>query len=554
MGIFLGVLFCALGSFAKVPANQGLQVSEQTVQELEKLLTDHKIETSKLPPDDMEKIYRARTASHRTRLSQVFMSISKDPEFVKKFPEFRELFETRKKTVDALLEHDSGKRNPRTKYAIRVLSRVQGYDWRKAPEGVSDSVHKRISEIIKQAVGDINYVDDAAMDAKYRALRQSPEWVMRHKQLTETLDFYDTFKSRQDEMANKSQGGRTLSSPSEWIEKLETEGSYGSEELKNNDLKKRFARYLEVKDPLRKKSSFAQPENFIKGKSTDFVAEVDKKFNKMSRSLLMKAQVAQISSSLKKPMPRIKGGALATVMTAGAGYLISPETNRPEDVVSDLTMTFETADCATDGCAQFMNNCLKKLNLPADFSVPQLRKRPEINKCIEDFFAQPLHLQSKKREDPDLNRFLESVSPRVEGLRCEQEGQRVHLMTYGYGAHDSQIISFGPSGEPERMTRETENSKDYVLFSGNPQILQHCRGDSVKACRTYQMSLVQQTKDHILTALDFPRDTFRWAKRSYRQVEFQSDKIQNCCKSFACRDYFADAADQRVLPAAIGAK
>lgn len=543
--ILVATCLFAINAYTKVAANENLQVTEESFQELNKLFETHQIKTSPIPPEDLEKTYRAQTAAHRAHLSQVFLNISKDPEFLKKVPEFEMLAKDKKATVNALLAHDVSKSDPKAQWAIKVLARVRGYDWRNPPQGISPEAHEKISKIIKSAVGDINLLDDKAMEEKLRSLNRSPAWIEKHKQLTETLDYYDTWKSRQAEMADPSTGGRKLDKPSDWIKKLEDSGAYSPDELKKNELKKRFALYLEDKDPLENGKSFAKISDFAKATGPDFASKIDYQFERQGKLLLLKAGTldrlssagAFVKGNLKSGA---KGGLAVTALMAGAQYQMSPESfdgkSFINDSFADLPFSQTAGECSTVKCAEFRRNCQSTLKLP-EMSLSRLLKQNGIEKCFENFLSQPLHLQSQYREDNTVDELFSNIVPRVVSLQCENSKNQIRFTSKQHKNFDQQVLTLSDQGSPQRLTRTSNETKDIVLFEGN-EIFQHCKDNQ---CKTWELEKVKQQKLTAFVALDLPRDSFRWAKHNQKIAKGQSQQLKGCCHSNQCKAYF----DQR---------
>ena len=193
------------------------RILDADVSQIRGLLEANQITSSTITPEELEKLFKARAIAHRLRLSEMFLDLAKDAKFVASFPEFEPLLSNPSKAIDGLLEHDASKTARVSKNAIKILSMLQGFDFRNPNKGLPKAADDQIRKALKKAIDEINLIDKRMVANMFKAISPDPKWAKLHAQLTETLDYYDTYKSRQNEIAKD---GRKLLSPSEWIEKI----------------------------------------------------------------------------------------------------------------------------------------------------------------------------------------------------------------------------------------------------------------------------------------------------------------------------------------------
>ncbi|MEZ0392143.1 MAG: hypothetical protein ACAH59_08015 [Pseudobdellovibrionaceae bacterium] len=511
------------GAFA-----HALQVQEKTVQELEQLLRQNQIQISSSSETEKEALFRARSTAHRLRLAQIYLNLSKDPEFLKQFPQYKSLVQDSTATVNGILEHDVAKGLEKTKSAIQVLSKLQGYDQYTVPPGTSKEAHGRIKTILKAAVSDINSVDDEAMEKKYKALGKSEAWIRNHRNLTEVLDYYDTYKSRQSELA---QNTRKLESPSQWLEHLEDKTP---EKIK-------LAKFLENKDPLKDKHLFAKAEDFLESKKATSEG-IEEKFQGKSREILWSAKGKSIGRLTVGATRRLKGGALGSAASLGLAALLTPEDVSGEEAIQGLAIALETASCDTHGCQAFMQSCARKMGLTEPFRLEQIAKSPKKEICLKEFFDLPLEQQTELRRDGNLNRFFLQHAPRVVDIKCDKNPSSVEVETDQNKERYTQLFYFSPKGELQRLTRKTESSLDSFNF-GESALLQHCppQGGNCK-----NLPLNGTSSLPLQWAFrQIPLDSYRWLQRHQKMAEAQSDQILSCCQRQSCQSYFQKLSDDR---------
>ncbi len=532
MGISILLLSCGELSYSKTVANEVPQVTAASLQELNSLLQKYNIKTSQTSAAQMEKLFRARTAAHRARLSEVFLELSKDPKLLHNFPEFSLLVQDSAATVRGLLAHDVGKSMKAVAPAVKVLSEMQGYDFRHAPVGVPADVHEKISQILKNAIGDINGADKKAMEKQYASLKKSGHWVHLHEDLTEVLDFYDTYKSRQAEIA---QDGRKLISPSAWIQKLETDGVYSADEKLRNKNKIRLSEYLETIDPLKEPTKFSATEDFMKSNKSNYAKSIDKTFQKQAKSLIAAAQPARLPAlHISRLAGLATGGALTGAIT-GVEYLINPESVSADSVINGFVMSSETSACDSVKCAKFVENCALQLGMKSGASPKEVLANSQFSLCLQNFFNLSLIEQSQWREDGNLDRLLGNYSPRVTALRCAGEGKKIEIETRTSQRKDVQQWQFNSAGQLASISRETKAGEDRIVNS-TTAFLQHCTVN--KGCQNFPMTEIEKTKTYFWRDKEIPLDSFKWAK-SQRHVQLgQAAGIFQCCQSSECQKYF----------------
>lgn len=541
--------FCAL-------ADEAFKVDSAAVQRLEALLKENAVKTVTPDFNEMEKLFRARQAAHRIRLSQIFMTLTKDPKFIKDFPEFKPLIDSPASTVKVLLEHDAGKAFDATKPAIRALSLLQGFDYRNPNKGLPEDVDKMIRKILKDAIDDINLADKNHMSAKLQSISPNANWTRLHINLTETLDFYDTYKSRQAELAGD---GRKLVPPSNWIAKLEADGHYTPEQLKESELKKRFAVALETIDPLKNPTAFAKTADFSKSVPLNLSSEVswiNGLFNNKGASLVSAAKRVEYVATARE-FASLTGAGLrkAPVLlpaAIGAEYLVAPEkTISVNDLIASATFTFETYNCDTRHCSDFARRCATKHDLPETLSFNQLARTEKFILCINDFFEQPIELQTEQRGDRVLNELFSQFSPGVIDLSCKKENSMLSVTVKTRpqpNQQDLQTILYNQVGEPQKMLRDSKKEDQLFMLRSIPVLLQHCKSNV--DCKNYTIDEILDQKNYfwkdressfgsLISTNKNPNSSLVWAKDGQKLIERHSKKIYECCQKPECQNYYA---------------
>lgn len=550
------VLFAIAGFSSALGSEYDLKVDEKTVAKIETLMKSSNVPLSGQNPDEMEKLFRSRSSAHRLRLSQIYLEVSKDKNFLKQFPEFKPLVDQSGKTVRALLEHDVAKGHEVTKPAIRILSMLQGFDFRNPNPNVTAEVDDQLRKVLKDAIDDINTVDKKVMVESLKKISPSADWARKHEALTDALDLYDTYKSRQDELAKN---GRKLSPPSEWIEKLEKEGAYSAEQKQANDLKKRFARYLETTDPLKDPSRFAKADDFIKISGSNYAQDIENIFDRKKTGLkgraILKDTGAKAKVGGKNVASTAKAGVGVQAAISGVEYFVDPDSVSAEGVVTDFFMVGNTSDCDTFNCYQFVKQCAAKLKMKdLSASAEVVFKNPQSKVCIDDFFRLPLEEQAEQRKDGNLNRLLSGFTPSIRHLSCQKEGGQlvVQLDTVKTTPNglEAQKVSFDGTGAIQTITRKAMGEDRLFAGGSGAQSLQHCK--SGKDCRIYEMKQVRSERLYFFKDDSFPAvsknspyrmpiDSFRWARSHEGLIKFQAESLHDCCQRESCQKYFVDS-------------
>lgn len=547
LAIAFSVMLTSLVSFGE----SNLKVTDDQISKLQSVLKTNGLVESVTSTEELETLFRTRSAAHRLRLSQVFLKITKDPQFVKQFPEFEPLVKNAKKTVTALLEHDASKGNAATAKAIRVLTLTQGLNLRNPPKNLSPTDQKLLVDTMKNAIDDLNTVDDKFMDDILKKVSPNAAWKNSHDSLTETIDYYDTYKSRQAELAKD---GKALISPSRWIEQLEGEGHYTEEEKKDNVLKKRFAKYLEQTDPLGDPSKFAKTEDFAHlTKAATLQSDLERSFSAKSKSLLFQANKMQATKTMLQFAKSAKAIPLSFAVMAGIGYVVSPETANATDTLASFTMSTSTSNCDSVGCQNFVKQCIKILKVKEQ-SIDLLATNNEFSKCLNDFFNLSLEEQTKRRrDDSNLNTFLSQYAPNIDTLKCSKDGSNADIdISTGDRKWTSTKISFSDKSTPSQISTNdaTKESQDSLLFAkSKAQLFRHCQTNT--DCKSYEINDMLNIKLGVWRDEKLPRvvsgpfaqvaiDSFKWARKAHQMAENQADSIKNCCGDKACQNYFSD--------------
>lgn len=548
--LFILLLFSS-GFFSSIPLlAQALKVTDSEVSRLESVLKKNSILQNESQSKSLEDLFRARSAAHRLRLSQVYLQMTKDPQFIKEFPEFAPLVSKSKKTVLALLEHDASKVSTETAKAIHALSLTQGINYRNPPPNLSARDQKLIVTTMKNAIDDLNTMDDKFMAEAFKKISPNAVWTQAHESLTETIDFYDTFKSRQAELAKD---GKPLLSPSLWFEKLEAEGYYSEEEKKSNALKKRFARFLEKKDPLKEPAAqFAKAEDFTHlSTNVNLTKEIDQSFLSKSKILIKQASHVQTLQTMNRLLSFGKALPGSYLLMYGVSYAVSPETTKAEDVFANFVMSSETSNCDTMNCQHFFAECAKKLKIKLT-SHHKIMAKKEFPQCLTDFFNLSLNEQAEQRKDDNLDAILTAYAPSVRNITCSADGliAQIEVTDEGNKIFHHKMV-FSPTSSPAQILRDEDIPPvhDRLIFKDSKaQLFQHCTKNNTN-CKNYDIKDMLEIKlgfwrdDRIPRIFSgamkqVPIDSFKWARKSYQLAENQSTAIKNCCKESSCQQFF----------------
>lgn len=549
--IFLNIsliffIFLATSAFAKFEA----KVTSQTITTLQQELLKAGVLKNVTQIEDLVKTFKASTAAHRLRLSEIFADLAKDPKFIKQFPEYKTLVENPSKTIEILLTHDAGKAVQETTLAVRALALLQGFDVRNPNKGLSAELDAKVRKTLKDAIDDVNAAEKKFVGKSF--------FDRRVNSLAEVLDYYDTYKSRQGEIAKD---GRKLLKPSEWLDFLNKGKELSAEAIEINASKVKLAVFVESTDPLKNPSRFTQTADIMKKVATKPVGEIASLFNQAGKKLVAASYEARtVRGTIGLLGQGAKRMPLITIGITAAEYLISPEEfslqKNIEDTVVSLSMSGQTAMCATIGCNMFMRECAKRIGLQSTSEYPEVMKHGDYKHCVSDFFKLPLAEQNLKRQDPDLNQILQEYSPRIHNLSCQKKSDGSLRALVESVPHpkelESQALEYNSAGGIESTIRLPDR-EDQIRFKDNQAVsLKHCNlGDK---CKDYPILNVKQEKTYfwkdeksfvsekIISKI--PNNSFNWAKANSSLIEMQSAKIHDCCFDSTCRLYFTENAKQ----------
>jgi hypothetical protein len=524
--------------FAEAPAPASFLVHEETIQKLEAVLADASIAKSPYKREYLQRLFQARVAAHRLRLSQVFLELAKDPSFSKNFPEFSPLMNNTNKTLEILLKHDASKSAESTRLAAKALALLQGYDFKNANKSLSPQMNSFVNQVGLDAVHDINMSDDKIISGALKSIGPNAEWSRLHKNLTEVIDFYDTYKSRQSELAK---GGRNLVKPSEWMKKLMSEGHYSAQEMAEMPAKLRFAEFIEKSDPLKNSRGFASSTDFLKLGETEGAKAAEVGFVQGSKELMKKAGAIQAGRAFKNLA--MKAGGLPVKVAVGLGLLVTTGTIDAETAF-DILVPFqfkstETSNCDSVNCDRFMKDCAKLLKLPVAATTREVVGAEHFQLCAEKFFRQDLEKQTELREDANLDRVLAQFSPNIRTLNCSKDSAKIEINRPGKQNYFMNFI-YGPKGQLSIIKREGNGDFEREQILANDwshSQFEHC--DQNKTCRRYPV------KEFALKNLYFsldktPIESFAWAQKSSDVVNFEGDRIYRCCQKSACENFFTE--------------
>ncbi len=522
-----------------------------SLQEVEDILNQYPVGSQTLTPTQLENLFAARQSAHRLRLSELIMKLNKDPDFLNKFPEFKPLMKDLPKTVAAALQHDAKKASDETKNAAKILARTEGIYYRNIPKEIPSPYRERLAYLMKGAVDDINVADKLHMDSTLKSLSSDPEWRTLHDKFVSVLDYYDTYKSRQLEMNG---GTSKLKPPSEWLDIVAKES--GSKE--NNELEKKFAQFLEQKDPLRDASKFSQAEDFLKPTASGTpqgsqTARINKSFDVKAKALIPDPKIAfQVPKvgKLLMALDGLKKSAYAAVVIEGIKYVINPDEATWRSTLEGLIQTDGISNCQTITCGQFRESCEALTHAPANSSLESLAKQKDFQLCLDRFFQLPLEKQTSIRGDRGLDIFLNFVSPSVVGLSCSKNGTETKVDVETRDRENNitkQALSYSSKGLIRRYSSvQTDEAEEIVMpLQPQDQRLKHCYGP--KNCDYYDMTRVaserlyfwkQQLGPWDKDPRNIPIDAFKWARNATHLVRDNSKQVLECCDRKSCKDYF----------------
>jgi hypothetical protein len=579
--IFVILLFACVWTHARDSYQP--KSTPQSIQQVLKTLESSGINFSQDGISRAEESFRAKSASHRLRLSEIFLDVSSDPKFTDNFPEFKPLLENKQETVKMLLKHDAAKVAEGTKDAIKTLSLLQGYSLRNRNESLNPEADKKIKEALKNAIDDINASDKKIMAEALDTIKD-PKARKLHEALAEVLDYYDTSKMRQNELAKD---GDKLKSTLEWLEEMEASGRGGTPE--EMALKKKFAELLDTKDPLKDTSKFTTESHF-KGQST---RQIDDEFVQRSQNLEKRAQTLSKSAtiSVAEAAPKSVGaaknlatgtaelgtqaakaiakGAAGAALVSGAAYVISPESVSGSDAVNGTGFAYSKHAGFCDEsleCQKFAKFCAEHMNIEyngnpgqvfSKFPSFELDDNPNVlkrkikvkdlgfEKCANYFYNLPLETQSKMRQDGDLDKLFGKYTPNVRSLTCKKEADRSLIITTTTvqpsavlegqsDAYIDQQIHYDNLGNLTKLTRG-----DDVVFYHNmePSTYQRCTRDS--NCKSTVIKEIREKKQYFWRKDEL--EPYRWVLNNEKLIKKQSDALKACCDSKSCLDYFANA-------------
>lgn len=484
----------------------------------------------------LEKTFRASTAAHRLRLSEIFIQLRNNPEFAKKFPEYKDLLENPSKTIDALLLHDAGKADPDGNLAVKALSLLQGYDHRHRNPSLPADVDELVRKVLQDAIDDVNTLEK-------RYVSHGTAFDSQLSSFAEVLDYYDTFKSRQSEIAG---AGRTLKSPSEWLDFLNN----AKDKTKDFFSQKRLAHFIEDLDPLKNRNAFTQTADVLKHIGSNVSGDVARYFVQSGQQL----KKLRHASNLKTFISMAGKGArkaplLAAALTSGE-YLIDPSDfslkKSAEEIVMALTTTSQTSACATTGCAEFFRQCGKKIGAHNPNSYIEVSRHQNFENCLSDFLTLPLDVQTRLRRDIDLDNFFLAYFPRVNSIQCSGMGAQMKIqleLLTQEKENESQSLQFNDDGTLSLATRLPEKM-DQLQFEGKlVSGLRHCQ--SGQSCQQYDIQRIKKEKPYFwkdensilpkAMISKIPVKAFLWAKSNSTFLESQGQNIKNCCDSQSCR-------------------
>lgn len=235
-------------------------VSGSDFHRLHTILTEYPLNHSIPYMASLDDIFAARTFAHRTRNVQTFLRLLSDPQFLKHFPEYKLLADSKDQVIEVMYEHDAGKGAETTLIARKILARAQGFNIYNLPAGMPKDLANEAKTIIDSAIEDINAFDELHMEKTIAKYQKGPLWEMLFDRMMDTIDYYDTFRFRKQELAN----GADLLPPSKWLFKLVAEGKADQNNQEDFSARLKLARFVENSKAVTDSKSYILSETYLK--------------------------------------------------------------------------------------------------------------------------------------------------------------------------------------------------------------------------------------------------------------------------------------------------
>jgi hypothetical protein len=587
----------------------GPMLTQQSdIQQLDELLKGTSYEVSPQQLQERLLGFAKTKLSHTMRLTYLKQNSLANPEFQARFPnEARILGQNPEASVRITLDHDWATHTPETKLANEGLARTQGLKWRDLVKGIdargelSPEKAEKVGYLIKdKLIHDVNVGEFRVVDHSFQVHSPSSEFTRVHTLMTAVEDWYDAARFRTDVGANRP-------GVVQWIEQLEKEGEFAQTPKKDLEFMKSYAKFLDEAKPYdRNPELFAKASALGKHSTPDeYKKAFLEKGNAYAKQVAAESphggsalqKVQRVSSSggggadgadapsnsAKVPAPSsstpssvtdtavevgaarvalsttgqvvrsvsktaasaVKGAVVVGGVVAGGKYLLYPEESSWNDTAAIITGSRSTSDCDSNICVRFIRECAKKLNLPADPPMSQVRGHDDFFKvCVNDFLKLPLNEQAKAREDIDLNNILSAYAPDIRNLTCgllrgQRQEVRVQYDTKNdEGGFEQQKVIFNAAGKVQRVDRTYSDgsTSDLLICSDSkPQLFQRCAKRNSGFCTNYEMEPVREKKLYVWTQDYKP---LMWARINDQMVQRESEKIHQCCEDSNCQQFF----------------
>lgn len=303
---------------------------------------------------------------------------------------------------------------------------------------------------------------------------------------------------------------------------------------------------------------------------------------------LARPEVEVLKKIGKRTQKVMKIPGIGSALWIANNYRVNPEETNlrsiADDTMDGFTMGNETADCDTVQCHEFTKQCSENLGYAKDIPPGDVVYDSNFKVCVTDFFMPapdkemrkalaekcrmsptgpsgprasmfgcPLDVQTRYRQDSNLDRLLSKASPAVRNLQCSNNTAEVQIVQKEKTYANLKLI-FDSKGQVEKVVSATSDKGevDYLLYrDGKPQLLQHC--DKNRHCRNDEMEKVRKTKlyfwrDSRLHKLvgdssgGVPRESYEWARKVEQLTSLQTVAIRECCGDQKCQAFFSQRA------------
>lgn len=498
-------------------------------------------------------MFELKSAVHRLQLNDIERKLLADPNFLRAFPELKEIAEIPDRAVHLGLRHDFPKNEMPASHPIKkVLARSNGLSYRDLPP----VDYQRTA--MERGIGAMNANEYKSWGKGLRRLPVSSRAKTAYNNFILAIDYHTV------PMARKAEFGGDVRSASEWALKMIEEGKI---DKRNGMEVYRYAKGFEdTFDPTEtlRRYNIAEVKKHGFGKLAKEMREETRAATRMLKAAANNAQMrvgpialattnaasgAAGATALRVTGKIAKAAGSMVVFAAGieAGqYVMSSDPKAQENALAGFTGSKSVSDCQTQACKRFLAECAEA--------------KKELSICVrEDFFEKyPVHEQTLRRRDADLDGLLSRFAGRILSVRCESDagGSPVRVVKMKvkdrYGKIQSQKVEYGEKNKTERIAIENGDQPTVVLFGGGEP-------DRLKYWVTRENLVTQKTESLYATVAakswrkkelsPFIRATHAIGETQTRAIQKAQDAVEilqtqhanlaNCCASKECRDSYA---------------